>query len=449
MLFKRFNFKVVLRIALLLFTLCVFAFIFGRKELLFNQIILLGLISIQVYELLRFVSKTNYELSKFLMAIQYADYSVNYEDSKLGASFEALNQAFFNMIDTIKEAKIQKEAQYQFLKMMVDKISIGIISLKEDNEIYLINKQASVLLKAGALKHWNDLGTIHPDLVARVENASDYDKQLITLGNGIQLSVGVSSMVLINQRYKLVIFQDIEREMEQKELEAWNKLIRILTHEIMNSITPITSLTDSLLRLLEKHIPHQKPSKSLNSEDINDIRFSLQTIQRRSDGMLKFVDDYRKLTKIPQPKPEEIHMKNLLEGIITLMKGEAGKKGIRFNLSFSPPGQTIKADRKLIEQVLINIITNSIHALGHKQHGTIDISTNTHDRQKMITIKDNGRGIHHTKLDSIFVPFYSTKPNGSGIGLSLSKQIMNLHNGTIKVSSPPGQGTSFTLVFNH
>ena len=165
--------------------------------------------------------------------------------------------------------------------------------------------------------------------------------------------------------------------------------------------------------------------------------------------MLKFVDDYRKLTKIPQPKPEEIHMKNLLEGIITLMKGEAGKKGIRFTLSLSPPGQIIKADRKLIEQVLINIITNSIHALKHKQHGTIDISTNTHDRQKMITIKDNGRGIHHTKLDSIFVPFYSTKPNGSGIGLSLSKQIMNLHNGTIKVSSPPGQGASFTLVFNH
>ena len=448
MLFKRFNFKVILRIALLLLTLCAFAFIFGRKDLLFNQIILAGIIIFQVYDLVRFVSKTNYELSKFLLAVQYADYSVSYKNSGLGTSFEALNQAFFNVMDTIKEAKIQKEAQYQFLKMMVDTISIGIISLKEDDTIYLINKEAGTLLQVADLKHWNDLDATHPALTAKVDEAGEYGKQLVTLDNGRQLSIGVSSMVLIKERYRLIIMQDIGREMEQKELEAWNKLIRILTHEIMNSITPITSLTDSLLRLLEDGNGHQKPVKALDDEDIGDIRFSLQTIQRRSDGMLKFVDDYRKLTKIPKPEPEAIHVKNLLESIITLMKAEADKKGILFHLDLSQSTQTIEADRKLIEQVLINIVTNSIHALQNKPGGIIDIHTYTHEYQKMIAIKDNGEGIEEAKLESIFVPFYSTKTNGSGIGLSLSKQIMNLHNGTIKVFSKPGVGTSFTLVFN-
>ena len=448
MLFRRFSFKVVFRVGLLLLTLCTFAFIFGREDLLFNQIILAGIISAQVYELIRFVSKTNYELSKFLMAIQYADYSVNYKKSGLGASFEALNQALFNLLDTIKEAKIQKEAQYQFLKMMVDKISIGIISLKENNEIYLINKEAKRLLKAGELKCWNDLEVVHPALTNSVENAGSYHNQLVTLNNGEQLSVGVSAMVLIGHRYKLIIIQNIEREMEQKEMESWNKLIRVLTHEIMNSVTPITSLTDSLLRLLESHNDQKKTAEQLSSEDINDIRFSLQTIQRRSDGMLQFVDNYRKLTKIPKPEPEKILLKSLLESIITLMKIEAEKKGIRFNLNLSNPDQTINADRKLIEQVLINIITNSIHALEGKQNGAINISVSTHKYQKMITIHDNGKGIDKVKLESIFIPFYSTKTNGSGIGLSLSKQIMTLHNGTIKVTSHPEEGTSFTLVFN-
>lgn len=448
MLFKRFNFKVILRTALLLLTLCAFAFIFGRKELLFNQIILAGIISLQVYDLVRFVSKTNYELSKFLLAVQYADYSVNYKNGGLGASFEALNQAFFKVMDTIKEAKIQKEAQYQFLEMMVDKISIGIISLKEDDRIYLVNKEAKTLLEAGDLKHWNDLRAIHPGLTKKVDSVGEYGKQLAALDNGRQLSIGVSSMVLINERYRLIIFQDIQREMEQKEIEAWNKLIRILTHEIMNSVTPITSLTDSLLRLLEDGNGAQKAAAVLNDEDIGDIRFSLQTIQRRSDGMLKFVEDYRKLTKIPKPEPEEIRVKDLLESIITLMKGEAGKMNIRFQLDMPQPGQTIEADRKLIEQVLINVVTNSIHALENIPDGTIDIRAFHHEHQKMIEIKDNGEGIDENKLESIFVPFYSTKTNGSGIGLSLSKQIMNLHNGTIKVSSKKGVGTRFTLVFN-
>ena len=449
MLLKRFNFQVIIRILLLLLTLGAFAFIFGRKELLFNHIILVGIIGLQVYELIRFVAKTNHELSRFLLAVQYADYSVNYQNNGLGASFEALNEAFFTVAATIKEAKIQKEAQYQFLRMMVDKISAGIISLKEDNEVYLINKEARALLGLEGLRHWDDLESMHPDLVTGVKKAGDYGKQLVSLPNGSQLSVAVSSMLLIDQRYKLLIFQDIEREMEQKEIEAWNKLIRILTHEIMNSVTPIASLTDSLLRLLHDRNDRKNNHKPVDKDDIDDIIFSLQTIQRRSDGMLRFVDDYRKLTKIPQPKPETIRVKDLLERIVRLMQGEGGKKGIQFHLAYTSPTQSIEADEKLIEQVLINLLTNSIHALENKPAGTIEIRGFQEGHQNKIEIKDNGHGIDEDKLGSIFVPFYSTKPHGSGIGLSLSKQIMHLHQGSIKVASRADGGTSFTLVFNN
>lgn len=448
MLFKRFNFKVILRIGLLMITLCTFAFIFGNKALLFNQIILASIIIAQVYDLTKFVSKTNYELSKFLLAVTYSDYSGNYNSGGLGASFESLHQSFFKVMDTIKEAKIQKEAQHQFLEMLIDKISVGIISIKENDEIYLINKEARALLDIENLRHWQDLDLPQRGLRAEIEKIGEYGKKLITLKSGKQLSVGVSAMLLINRQYRLILIQDIEPEMEQKEMEAWNKLIRILTHEIMNSVLPITSLTDSLLRLLEDGDGKQRTVDTLHNDDINDIRLSLKTIQRRSDGMLKFVEDYRKLSKIPTPAPEEIEIKALLESIYILMKGEVDKKGITLLLHPPASDQTILADPQLIEQVLINVITNSIHALENKPGGTIEINTSGSRHQKIITIKDNGGGIDAKKLESIFVPFYSTKTNGSGIGLSLSKQIMNLHNGTIKVISSKGVGASFMLVFN-
>lgn len=449
MIFKRFYFKVVVRVVLLLITICIFAFIFGNKDLFFNQVLLIGIISIQVVEIIKFVATTNYELSKFILSIQYADYSASHSKAFLGPSFKSLNQSFFQVFETIKEAKIQREAQFQFLEMLINKITIGIISIKEENEIYLINDEAKSLLNSGSIHHWPEIKEIEPLFFDTVEKIGKYGKKLVSLKNKKQLSIGVSSMRLIGHDHKLIILQDIESEIEQKEIEAWNKLIRILTHEIMNSITPITSLTDSLIRLMENKDGSPKPIVQLQNEDVDDIRISLKTIQRRSGSMLKFVDDYRTLTKIPLPEPEPVAVKELLEGILVLMTSEANKNRITINLKTNPQGLSLDIDRKLIEQVLINLITNAIHATDKTGNGQIDIICNNTRNKTAIEIKDNGEGINEDNLESIFVPFYSTKTNGSGIGLSLSKQIMNLHNGTIDVKSKSGEGTSFYMVFNH
>ncbi len=445
---KSFNFKVISRVILLLLTLCIFAFIFGNNDLLFNQILLAGIIVTQVYELIKFVGTTNRELSKFIMSVKYADYSASFGGNYLGPSFKSMNASFLKVLETIKEAKIEKEAQFQFLEMMINKIAVGIISIKGNNEIYLINNEAKKLLGIkGEVKNWAAINSYAPKLAETVSLIDNHGKKLVNLQNKKELSVAVSNMKLIDDQYKLVILQDIESAIEQKEIEAWNKLIRILTHEIMNSITPITSLTDSLIRLIEEKDGQPVALHDLDEEDLDDIRISLKTIQRRSDGMLRFVDDYRRLTKVPLPKPEHLSVMELLQSMLVLMKGEMEKLAIQSSLKVKDPEASLFIDRKMIEQVLINLLTNAIHAVENVENGTIDISYREMENESVISIADNGTGIEEDKLESIFVPFFSTKEKGSGIGLSLSKQIMNQHNGTIKVTSTPGVGTTFMLVF--
>ncbi len=446
--YKSFNFKVIVRVVLLIITLCLFAFIFGNKELLFNQVLLLGIIVGQIIELIKFITTTNRELTKFITSIKYSDFSASYKSNYLGPSFKALNDGFLQVLETIKEAKIEKEAQFQFLEMMINKIAVGIISIKGKDEIYLINNEAKSLLNLkGEVKNVNMIETYAPPIFQAISQIERHGKKLVSLKNKNELSVVVSQMKLIDQQYKLVILQDIKSAIEQKEIEAWNKLIRILTHEIMNSITPITSLTDSLIRLIETSDGSPLLLSDLDEEDLDDIRLSLKTIQRRSDGMLKFVDDYRKLTKEPTPKPEHLSVNELLQSMLILMKGEMEKQGIQSTLVVDNPEATLFIDRKMIEQVLINLLTNAIHAVENEASGSIEIAYKEQDSEAIISIKDNGTGIDENTLESIFVPFYSTKEKGSGIGLSLSKQIMNQHNGTIKVSSKEGHGTKFLLVF--
>ncbi|MDN5203026.1 ATP-binding protein [Fulvivirgaceae bacterium BMA10] len=448
MLYKKFSFKIIIRVILLFLALLALSFIFGRKELFFNQIILTIIILTQVIELVRFVNTTNRELSKFLLAIRYSDYSISFGKNRMIGSFKELDKSFHSIVETIKDAKIQKEAQYQFLKMMVEHISVGIISFKED-EIYLMNQPAQEILNSNGAKNWRDLESRNSEFLDEINRMGENGRKLIKINSNNQhrqLYVDVSSIMLIDQQYKLITFQDIQTEIEKKEIEAWNKLIRILTHEIMNSITPISSLTDTILMLLENKAGKQKEPAEITTDNVEDIRFSLKTIQRRSEGMLQFVEDYRRLTKVPTPEPEPVEVSPLLKNLHQLMHGELSKHSIELIIREENEQVSIEVDYKLLEQVLINLITNAMHAVEAVEKPRIELLSYASKNNQIIEIKDNGAGIDESKLESIFVPFYSTKQNGSGIGLSLSKQIMNLHGGSIQVSSEKGKGTSFYLL---
>ena len=429
-------------------TLIALAFIFARTDLFFNQIILLGVVVIQVAELIRFVTFTNRELSRLLLAIRYSDFSISFKGKKHGKSFKELQDAFVEIVEAFKKVSVEKEAQYKFLQVIVENIKVGMIAIKEDYEVELMNKQAEELLGIDKPNYLKQLDALRPDFIAEVNHMLDNDRSLIELddkGKKLQISMQVNRLKILNLRYTLITFQNIKSEIETKEIEAWHKLIRILTHEIMNSVTPITSMSETMLMLLEEN-KQPKRIDELDEETLEDIRFSLKTIQKRSDGLLHFVEDYRKLTKIKSLDPETVSAKDLISSIEKLLKSNLDKEGIQLSTKIEA-GLNIRMDRKLIEQVLINLITNAKHAVEKADQPKIMINAYSDFRHKYISITDNGIGVELSKQEQIFIPFFSTKEKGSGIGLSLSKQIMKKHNGDLILSSQPGEGATFFLIF--
>ncbi|MBT28885.1 MAG: ATP-binding protein [Thalassobius sp.] len=450
MFYKRFSFQIVIRIAFLFLTLLGFTIIFGNKDLFFNQIILGIIIVGQVFELLNYVNRTNRELQKFLDAIKHSDYTVNFTSKKLGNTFQGLDKAYESIINSYKQVKIEREAQFHFLEVIVAHIDVGIISVKNNHEIVLINDSACRLLKVPKLKNWKHLQQKNLLFAETVESIFDGGKKLIEIagkGETRSLSINVTPITLIEEPYVVITLQDINTEIEQKELEAWNKLIRILTHEIMNSLTPVASLTETILMLLENGQGSIRKSDELEDEQIEDIHFSLQTILRRSEGMLHFVEDYRKLTRIPVPEKSTISVEDVFESVRQLLQVELNRNNVKLLIEVAEENQEIFADQRLIEQILINLINNAIHATEEVDHPQITLKFFERDKEKVIQVIDNGSGIDEDKMSKIFIPFYSTKSNGSGIGLSLSRNIMNLHNGTLQVHSEKGKGAVFSLIF--
>lgn len=452
MFYKKFTFLIILRISLLLVNVLVLSLIFGDTRLFFNHIILFVVLIIQIWELIRFVNHTNRELARLFLAIRHSDFSITFKEPPLGRSFKELQHSMIEIIQAYKDVKIEREAQYQFLEMLVRQLHFGIISLADENTITIINPIAEEISGVQGAKNWKLIRQVNPAFATRINELGSNARTLLPLtvnGEKRTYAVDVTTPLILGKPHKLITFQDINSEIEQKEIEAWHKLIRILTHEIMNSVTPIASLTETMQGLLEDKVGAQKNASDIDDEIIKDIRFSLNTIHRRSDGLLSFVDTYRKLTKVPRPLIDTVHVEQMLNEISQLMQAKIEDKQIDLVLDVDPIDLTINADRKLIEQVLINLVTNSMQAIDSHLEGKIILKGYEENSRIILEVSDNGKGIPEKEMTEIFVPFFSTKKEGSGIGLSLSKQIMSLHGGTIKVKSVLGEGTSFYLSFKH
>jgi nitrogen fixation/metabolism regulation signal transduction histidine kinase len=448
--YRRFYFLLVLRVILLLISISVLAFIFGDERLFFNHIILGAIIIFQVLELIRFINRTNRELTRLFNSIIHADFSVTFQEGFREKSFRDLEKSLNDMVKTYKTVKIEREAQFHLLQMLVNQVNIGIIALENDTDISLINPTCEDLLGVKGIRNWRLLSQVNPAFVKAVEELGENGRKLVELKSSDHhrmLSIDVRSSQLLGKPHRLITLQDINNEIEQKEIEAWHKLIRILTHEIMNSVTPISSLTETAQTMLENKDGSHRKISELNDDIINDIIFSLKTIHKRSEGLLNFVDTYRKLSKVPKPVMEKVNVKDLLTSVEKLMHNELLKNNISVTLNISSSTTHISLDRTLIEQVLINLITNSIHALNGRADQQIALTVIDEAQHLIIEVHDNGKGITDKELNEIFIPFFSTKKEGSGIGLSLSKQIMSLHGGTIKVKSKPGEGSTFYLSF--
>ena len=387
------------------------------------------------------MNHTNRELARLFMAVKHSDFSVTFNQPSLGKSFSELQSSLTEIIKSYRDVKIDKEAQYQFLQLLVNQIQVGIISVM-DEDITLINPVAEKIMGVKGTRNWKILETMSPMIAGQLK---DQGKRLIEVkspGETRILAVEVTRVQMIDKPYRLITLQDINSEIEQKEIEAWHKLIRILTHEIMNSVTPIVSLSETMQGMLSN-----KPADDIGEEIIKDVRFSLNTIQKRSERLIEFVENYRRLTRVPKPVIQTVGVRHFLLNIENLMREEVGQRGIKLRRYVKDENLSVNIDPALIEQVLINLLRNSIHALAEKSEKLIEIKAYPDEKMIVLEVADNGKGIPEKELKEIFIPFFSTKQEGSGIGLSLSKQIMSVHGGRIKVRSVVNEGTTFYLVF--
>ncbi len=415
---------------------------------------------LQVIFLIRYVNNTNYSLVKFLNALKNEDYAVYFSPSKKGDSFVKVYDDFNLIIKIFKKNKIEKEAQYTYFKYILEHVNLGIISVKKEdlfnerskNEILFLNKAACEILQQPQHKYWHRLSNHVPWFVAEIKKIADGGKILVDFGDQIvqkQLSLEVIELQLLNAPYLIITFQDIKSEIEQKEIEAWHNVIRILAHEMLNSFTPVSSLASTIKSTTENKNGKILNLNELEKDDLEDINTAASTIKKRSEGLLAFVKDYRTISNVPVPQYNKINIKQFLTDIHILMSPLTKEKQIDLKLLPIPANATIKADSKQIEQVLINLINNSIHALQGRKNPTIKMSCNVESDKTVIIINDNGIGIEKKILNQIFIPFYTTKKKGSGIGLSLSKTILKKHGGNLIVTSEAGSYTTFSLVFKN
>jgi nitrogen fixation/metabolism regulation signal transduction histidine kinase len=458
-LIKRFTLQVALRIILILLFCVLFSY-FLIKGLWFSTIGIGIVIILQVVFLIRYVNNTNYSLVKFLDALKNEDYSVYFSPSKKGDSFAKVFDDFNLIIKKFKRNKIEKEAQYKYFKYILEHVNLGIVSIKKsdlyknhsETEILFLNKAACDILQQPQHKYWHRLANHVPWLVNEIIQIADGGKALIDFGDETerkQLSLEVVEIQLLNKPYLIISFQDIRSEIEQKEIEAWHNVIRILAHEMLNSFTPVSSLASTMKSLTEDKEGNLLGVNQIDADDIHDINMAASTIKKRSDGLLAFVKDYRKISNVPIPQLNKLKVKKFLLDIQLLMQQAVDDAGIKLELLPIPANASINADSTLIEQVLINLINNSIHALEGVEGRTIKMSCVVEPEKTIIIVSDNGKGIEDEIISQVFIPFYTTKKNGSGIGLSLSKNILKKHGGNLLVSSEAGAYTTFSLVFKN
>jgi len=451
MIYKNFRINAIIRIMLI--AASIFLFVYTWKEFFITPVLVGLFIFIQLYALFKYIDKTNRDLSSFLESIRFSEFTRSFQMEGMGSSFDELNKAFNDVIKDFQNVRTEKEEHFHYLQSIVQNIDVSIIAYQKDGTVEMINKAAKRLFQLSGLKNVKQLYQISNELVEKLLSINPGESALIKVQQEddlLQLAINSTEFKIHNKTIVLATIKNIQSVLEEQETEAWQKLISVLTHEIMNSITPIASLSstiDMMIKNLQELNP-EEPASNLDPETIQEIQLGLQTINKRSNGLLHFVNTYRNLTRIPKPNFRITTVKHIFNNIIPLMNEEIMQAGISFHNEIDPQDIEFSVDVELMEQVIINILKNAIHALDGAEKPQITMKAFLNKRGRVtIQVVDNGVGILPEVLDKIFIPFFTTKPKGSGIGLSLSRQIMRLHGGSITAYSVPSYGTTFTLTF--
>ncbi len=444
--YSQYKWYLLLRIIALLMTLSLLAWLILQSQVNLAIPVLL-LVVFQTFDLFRFTNKSNEELAQFLESVQYKDFTRRFDEKNAPVSLKPWRKGFNQINNTFKNISREREEQFIYLQKILELVDTGILAYQvTDGQILWMNETLKSLLDIPYLK------TIH-SLQSR--NSSLYE-ELIQLDAGktkvIQITQGVTSSKIqvsatvfqtTEKMFKLIAFQNIHVALDENETMAWKKLLSVMTHEIVNSVAPISSLAETMKNRLNSRETGEKQVAAL----FNDLELGIETIERRSKGLQKFAETYRALNKINAPDLHKVYLRDIFENIFRLMQPTFDHKGIQFEMILKETSLYIEVDMHLIEQVLINVIVNAMEAVKESPHPVIRMYAYSSSKEKNIKITDNGCGMPEEILEKIFIPFFTTRKNGSGIGLSLCKQIMLLHQGKINAQSRVGEGTAMTLTF--
>lgn len=403
------------------------------------------IVIILMYRLIKFIGKTNKKIIYFFDSVQNNDHTLYYPEKTKDYAFRQLNKGLNRINKLIQEVKLKNQEQEQYLAAILEHIDTGIVIMNKNGAITQANTKAKELLNYKTLTNIVQLKKVDTKLYDTFLELKENSKKLVKINNydnSSQLSLRATIFSGIKKQLILVSVNDIRSELDEKEIESWIKIIRVMTHEIMNSIAPITSLSETLMGYYSNR-------DEITEDKIDNTIKGLKIIKDRGVGLIDFVDSYRKLTKIPPPTLKDVNVAGLINRVMLLMELENGFERIEFKSKIYTDNLSIYVDENQITQVLINLIKNAIQALNDTHNPKISIIAQRLINNKTeISVIDNGYGVSQDLMEHIFVPFFTTKDNGGGIGLSLSKQIMRNHKGSIEVYSQPKEFTKFSLLLD-
>jgi len=398
-----------------------------------------------VIEMFFYIDRQNRNVANLFSALLHDDYSQHLTRTGKGKSFRLLFTTMNALSEKMSNLSMEKESHGQYLFSLIEQVRVGLLSVDHSGEVFIVNRTLIELLGVFNIETGSNLYRSSPEIMNIINQIRPGEHQLIKWNRDnseIPYSFQISIFKSEGKEYTLLSVHDIRTELDEKEVEAWNKLIRVLTHEIMNSVTPVVSLSSSLNDLLNSK------ASSIQDEQLRSrLVDGLSAIQDRSSGLMKFTEAYQKITRLPSPNIQEIETNDLLKQIDALYVNQFKELNIQLSIVYENEPESFNGDIKLIEQVLINLIKNAQDAVSHSVPPVVElIVSRPEEHQISIIVRDNGDGIPKDILDKIFVPFYSTKKEGSGIGWSVSRQIVMMHRGTLEVRSEPGSGSEFEIL---
>jgi two-component system nitrogen regulation sensor histidine kinase NtrY len=446
-----YHINIIIRILLIVISSIYTGWLVSSGKPIYNSIALLLLVIIQAVNLIWYINRFNRKIVYFFDAVKNEDYSLSFPSKKVDTLTNKLNQNLKRINEHIEKIRIETINQEKYFEALIEHVSVGIMSINNDGFVINSNYNLRKLLGLKQLTHIRQIEKIDIKLARLIEKIQANDERTITLKNAdglVTLLVKTTSFKNSNQQLKLISMQDIKKELDEKELDSWLKLIRVLTHEIMNSIAPVTSLSENLCN---QFVKEGEPIKVENVDDhlIQRTIQGLRVIREQGNDLTRFVENYRKLTKLPKPEISEVLVKNLFEKALILFKSIYSDNQIDISSELENDTQTLRVDEGQILQVLINLLKNAADALTYISNPMIKLTCWANKEGKVIvSVTDNGPGIPLELLDEIFVPFFTTRENGNGIGLSISRQLVRLNNGSLKVRSAANMETTFSLHFS-